>query len=84
MKDPEVFGSVVVLADNPMESVDVRDDEACSMTSLMLSLVSGKGVAPQGRPGSFGEGIASADALWKDNGAPVEDTVLLKNGLLSR
>lgn len=63
MKDPEGFGSAVAFADRPMESVEVRDDEACSMTSLMLSFDEGRGVAPQGLPGSFGKGIASAEAL---------------------
>jgi hypothetical protein len=63
VKEPEVFGSVA-LADKPIESVDVRDEDACSMTSLMLSFVEGNGVVPQGLPGFFGEGIASADALW--------------------
>lgn len=61
--DPEIFGSVV-LADRPIESVEVRDEDACSMTSLILSFVEGKGVMPQGLPGVFGEGIAPADVLW--------------------
>lgn len=80
MKDPEVFDSVVDFADKPMESVDVRDNEACSMTSLILSFDEGKGVEPQGLPGSCGE---STEALWKDNKAPLDGASLFENGLFS-
>jgi hypothetical protein len=58
LNEPEVFRSLVGVAERPREMLDVRVVEACAMISCSPSFDDASGAAPQGRDGASEEEVA--------------------------